>query len=66
MDPTQVKKEIVIAFSVDENTDEYLCPNCPRRFKTKGAMENHFKLHLNSKQHKCLTCGKVYVQQANL
>lgn len=60
------KKELVIAFSVDENTDEYLCPQCPRRFKTKGAMENHFRLHLNHKQHKCNICGKVYVQQANL
>jgi DNA-directed RNA polymerase subunit RPC12/RpoP len=42
------------------------CDTCQKRFSSKQALDNHEKLHTNSRPHICAVCDKKFVTSSSL
>lgn len=42
------------------------CPQCGKRFKARGGLQQHSRIHVKSKPYSCHSCPKSFIQKSHL
>ena len=56
----------VITKNTNATDRPFECPYCGRRFKRKGHIENHIRLHTGDRPYVCDLCGIGFAQDSGL
>ncbi len=56
----------VVRTSKSQNTKQYKCLTCGKRFKQKGNLHRHRIIHTGEKPYECLICHHRFNQKCNL
>ena len=49
----------------DSDIRRYTCVFCNKKYKRKGHLSDHVKIHTGERPHKCHICGRGFVQKSN-
>ncbi|GAA54166.1 hypothetical protein CSKR_106861 [Clonorchis sinensis] len=55
-----IRSEPVGSINLDKRRKEYQCPDCNRPFRFFSQMQEHLRVHVNSRGFRCHICEKSY------